>query len=119
MLAPAEQNGTIYRGATWELLLELWADKAHTKPYDLTDAAVTCTLWLPEPLALTEGHGVTVTLGKEASGDEEAEPAAILAELSAEQTEAIEAASGRYLVAFTRGGKVSWLLKGTQTVEGP
>lgn len=119
MLTPAEHGPLVYRGATWEMLLSLWANQEHTKPFSLAGAATTLTILTSPEIALKEGHGLTVVEGKEAKGSEAAEPTTVFAELTPEETEAVTVPNAQFVLAYTQSGKVSWLMRGTMTFESP
>lgn len=119
---PIEQNDTVYRGATYELPFQAWADQARSVPWDVDGVTFKFIAWFEADAVVLElGSGITVQPGKEAVGDEPAEPTAVTVTLTDEQTAAIPAPveKARYVLAFTSEGKTRWLFNGTLTVKGP
>jgi hypothetical protein len=109
----------IFKGARWSMELQLWADKEHTKPFDFAGRSVEFALWGTSELTLKEGAGITVTPGKEAVGDEPAEPASVQFVIGAAQTGALTVVRARFLVSLLANDEPEWLLRGWAEIEGP
>lgn len=112
---PAEARLVTRKDGTFARTIRLWANKAAGVPF-LADSFEWEFVGVK---TLTEGHGLTVTPGREAEGSEPAVPTVITAYMSPTETAAIEATQARHRLSWRRGEDKDFLLVGSILFEEP
>jgi hypothetical protein len=112
---PAEVRLVTHKDGTFSRTIRLWANKAAGAPF-LADSFEWEFVGVK---TLTEGAGLTVTPGREAEGDEPAEPTVITAYMSPTETAVVDAAQAHHRLSWKRGEDKDFLLVGSILFEEP